>query len=86
MSCPDSVKASHSTERCSVARATPKSITLGTGFPSTSVTSKFEGLTSPWMMPFLCACCSALQTGMNNCRRSRVLNVFKSQYWVMGSR
>ena len=36
----------------SVALATPKSITLGTGWPSCSVTSTFDGLMSRWMIPF----------------------------------
>ena len=35
-----------------VAFATPKSITLGTGFPSCNVTSTFDGFTSLWMIPF----------------------------------
>ena len=35
-----------------VALAMPKSITLGTGTPSCSVTRMFEGLMSRWMMPF----------------------------------
>jgi hypothetical protein len=33
--------------------ATPKSITLGTGRPSYSATSTFDGLMSRWMIPFL---------------------------------
>ena len=36
--------------------AMPKSITLGTGCPSTNVTRMLEGLMSRWMMPFWCAC------------------------------
>jgi len=35
-----------------IALATPKSITLGTGTPSCSVTMTFEGLMSRWMTPF----------------------------------
>ena len=38
--------------RSVVALAMPKSITLGTGTPSCSVTRMFEGLMSRWMMPF----------------------------------
>jgi hypothetical protein len=35
-----------------VALAMPKSITFGTGFPSTSVTRMFVGFRSRWMIPF----------------------------------
>ena len=35
-----------------IALATPKSITLGTGAPSCSVTRTFDGLRSRWMIPF----------------------------------
>ena len=35
-----------------VALAMPKSITLGTGTPSLTVTRMFDGLMSRWMMPF----------------------------------
>ena len=35
-----------------IALATPKSMILGTGRPSCSVTSTFDGLMSRWMMPF----------------------------------
>ena len=48
----------------------PKSITLGTGTPSCSVTRMFEGLMSRWMMPFWCACWMAWQTWMNSSSRS----------------
>ena len=37
---------------CPVALATPKSMILGTGTPSWSVTKTFVGLMSRWMMPF----------------------------------
>ena len=47
----------------SVALATPKSMTLGVGRPSTSVTSTLPGLRSRWMIPFWWACCTAWQTG-----------------------
>ena len=35
-----------------IALATPKSITLGTGWSSYSATSMFVGLMSRWMIPF----------------------------------
>ena len=44
-----------STARWSVALAMPKSITFGTGVPSTSVTITFDGLMSRWRMPSECA-------------------------------
>jgi hypothetical protein len=34
------------------ALATPKSMTLGTGWPSYRATSTLDGLRSRWMMPF----------------------------------
>ena len=54
-----------------VALAMPKSITLGTGTPSFTVTRMFDGLMSRWMMPFWCACWMAWQTWMNSSSRSR---------------
>ena len=54
-----------------VAFAIPKSITLGTGRPSCSETSTFDGLTSRWMIPFWCACWIASQTFVKSSRRSR---------------
>ena len=48
----------------------PKSITLGTGTPSCSVTRMFDGLMSRWMIPFWCACWTAWQTAMNSSSRS----------------
>jgi hypothetical protein len=39
-----------------VALAMPKSMTLGTGWPSKIVTRMFVGLRSRWMMPFWWAC------------------------------
>ncbi len=46
------VKRVRSVSRCSVALATPKSITLGTGRSSYIVTRTFDGLISRWMTPF----------------------------------
>ena len=43
----------------------PKSMILGTGTPSCSVTRILDGLMSRWMMPFWWACCTAWQTGTN---------------------
>ena len=54
----------------SVALATPKSMTLGIGRPSTSVTSTLLGFRSRWMIPFWWACCTAWQTATNNSRRA----------------
>ena len=59
---PNSVNIVRSVSRCSTALATPKSMTLGSGTPSCSVTSTFEGLMSRWMMPFWWACWIARQT------------------------
>ena len=50
---PNWVKSVRSVSRWSIALATPKSITLGTGFPSMRVTSTFDGLMSRWMIPLL---------------------------------
>ena len=52
MNCWNAVKSVLSVSRPSVALAMPKSMTLGTGTPSLTVTSMFEGLMSRWMMPF----------------------------------
>src|SRR5262249_16423254 len=54
------------------ALATPKSITLGTGRPSTSVTRMLEGLRSLWMTPFWWACCTAWQTDTTSSSRARM--------------
>ena len=54
--CPYSVKSVFSVSRWLSALATPKSITTGVGLPSTSDTRIFEGLTSRWTIPLLCAC------------------------------
>src|SRR5215204_3260063 len=48
----------------------PKSMTLGTGLSSCSVTSTLPGLRSRWMTPFWCACCTARHTWMNSSSRS----------------
>ena len=55
----------------SVALATPKSMTLGVGRPSTSVTITLLGFRSRWMIPFWWACCTAWQTATNNSSRAR---------------
>ena len=68
---PCCVKSVCSVSRWSIALAMPKSITLGTGLPSCSATSTFDGLMSRWMIPFWWACWIAWQTGMNSSRRSR---------------
>jgi hypothetical protein len=73
------VAALFSVRRVCIALATPKSITFGTGLPSCRVTITFDGLTSRWMIPFWCACCSAWHTGRNNSTRSRVETLFSSQ-------
>ena len=62
-----------------MALATPKSITLGTGTPSCSVTRMLEGLRSRWMIPFWCACCTAWQTSTNSSSRWRTESRFWSQ-------
>ena len=64
---------------CSVALATPKSITLGVGRPSTSVTSTLPGLRSRWMIPFWWACCTAWQTATNSSSRARTGSRCRSQ-------
>src|SRR5215471_1626093 len=48
---PNWVNRVRSVSRCSMAFATPKSITLGTGLSSYSVTSTLDGLISRWMIP-----------------------------------
>ncbi len=85
MNCPYSVNSVFSVSRWCVALAIPKSITLGTGSPSCSVTITFEGLMSRWITPFWCACCTAPQTATNRSRRSRVLSRLASQYSVIGT-
>ena len=73
-----------SVSRWSIALATPKSMTLGTGLPSCSVTSTFDGLMSRWMIPFWWACWIAWQTGMNSSSRS--LGVEMHRVAVVGDR
>src|SRR2546425_12243865 len=53
MNCSKAVKSVLSVSGPAVALAMPKSMTLGTGTPSLTVTRMFEGLMSRWMMPFL---------------------------------
>ena len=77
---PNWVNSVRSVSRWSIALATPKSITLGTGLPSYSVTSTFDGLMSRWMIPFWCACWIAWQTGTNSSSRSRGVSWLSSQY------
>jgi len=61
---PNSVNIVFSVRRWSIALATPKSITLGTGLPSWSATSTFEGLiVSRWMIPFLVGMLNGLAGG-----------------------
>jgi hypothetical protein len=72
MTWPISVNIVISVRRCVVALATPKSMILGTGRPSTSATRMFEGLRSRWMTAFWCACCTPSQTRANSSSRSRV--------------
>ena len=62
-SAPNWVNNVFSVSRCSIALATPKSITLGTGLSSYIVTRTLDGLMSRWMMPFWWACWIAWQTG-----------------------
>jgi hypothetical protein len=51
-STPYCVNSVRSVSRCSVALATPKSITFGTALPSYIVTSTLPGLRSRWITPF----------------------------------
>ena len=62
MSWPYSVNIVFSVSRWAVALATPKSMIFGTGWPSYSATSTFDGFRSRWMMPFWWACWTAWQT------------------------
>ena len=82
---PNCVSNVFSTAHLSVALAMPKSITLGTGAPSCSVTSTFDGFRSRWITPFWCACWTARQTARNNASRSLVVIRLRSQYWVIGA-
>ena len=82
---PNCVSSVFSTAHLSVAFAMPKSITLGTGAPSCSITSTFDGFRSRWITPFWCACWTARQTARNNASRSLVVIRLRSQYWVMGA-
>ena len=82
---PNWVNSDRSVSRWPVALATPKSITLGVGRPSTTVTSTFDGLTSRWITPFWWACWIARQTGTNSSRRSRGVSWASSQYSVIGT-
>ncbi len=84
MTSPNWVNKVRSVSRWSMALAKPKSITLGTGRPSRSVTSTLEGLMSRWMIPFWCACWIAWQTQMNSSSRSARESWVRSQYSVMG--
>ena len=82
---PSWVNSVRSVSRWSIALATPKSITFGTGLPSWSVTSTFDGLMSRWMIPFWCACWIARQTGTNSSSRSFGVSRLRSQYSVIGT-
>ncbi len=82
---PNSVSSVFSTAHLSVAFAMPKSITLGTGVPSCSVTSTFDGFRSRWIAPFWCACWTARQIARNNASRSLVVKRLRSQYSVIGA-
>src|ERR1043166_6362687 len=76
MNCSNAVKIVLSVSGWSVvALAMPKSMTLGTGTPSWSVTRTLHGLMSRCMMPFWCACWMAWQTTMNSLSRSSVETV-----------
>ncbi len=79
ISCPYPVNTVRSVRRWAVALATPKSMILGTGSPSWTVTSTFEGLRSRWMIPFWCACWTPSQTWMKSLSRSRVSSWCRSQ-------
>ncbi len=65
--------------RSLVAFATPKSITFACGFPSCVLARMFPGFRSRWMMPFVCACCTALQTCMNSQSRFGIESFLRSQ-------
>ena len=82
---PSSVKRVRSVSRCAVALATPKSMILGTGRPSSTATRMFDGLMSRWMMPFWWACCTPSQTCMKSFNRSPVLRRWTSLYSVSGT-
>ena len=62
-----------------VALAMPKSITFGTGRPSTTVTRTLDGLMSRWMTPFMCACWTARQMSANRASRSGMVSRARSQ-------
>src|SRR5262245_56228960 len=79
------VKSVFSVSRCSMALATPKSITFGTGLSSYIVTRMLDGLRSRWMTPLWCACCTAWQTGTNSSSRCRGVSLLASQYSVIGT-
>ena len=64
---------------CVVAFATPKSMILGRGFPSTSATRMLPGFRSLWSTAFWCACCTPSQTCWKSCRRSSMLSRRRSQ-------
>ena len=78
--CPVSVNTVCSASRCESAFATPKSITFAWSFLSSPrVTSTFDGFRSRWMMPFVCACCTASHTCVKSSSRSRIGTWFESQ-------
>ena len=66
------------------ALAKPKSITLGTGLPSCSVTRMLVGLMSRWIIPFWWVCCTAWQTCTNRSSRADTGSRRSSQYCVSG--
>jgi len=81
--CPTIVCSGWSVSESLVARATPKSMTFGTGRSSTIETSTLEGFRSRWMMPFWCACWIASQTSRNSSTRLRVPSSCASQNsWI----
>ncbi len=63
----------------------PKSMTLASGWPSTSETRTFEGFRSRWMTPLVWACCTAAQSCANSSSRPRIGRRRRSHQAVIGS-
>src|SRR5262249_51367084 len=69
-----------SVRRPARALATPKSITTGRAWPlSAMATRMLPGLRSRWMMPRMCACCTASHTWVKRRRRCSTVSRWRAQ-------
>ncbi len=82
---PSTVKSVSPAGLSAIALAMPKSMTLACGFPSWVETRTFDGLMSRWMIPFVWACWTALQTWAKSSSRASTDSPLRSQYSEIGA-